>query len=101
MLPTNPQTLTFVGNIDAVMIVGRFMASAIICRIIVAYELAGMAAAEETRAKGQQKTNSGELKKGEHATRERSEDPALGRKTFGTGSGSAGNSTYDLYSIGV
>jgi hypothetical protein len=43
--------LTFVGTPDAVMIAARFMASAIICRIIVAYELAGMAAAEGTRAR--------------------------------------------------
>jgi hypothetical protein len=69
------------------MIVGRFMASAIICRIIVAYELAGMTAAEGTRVKGQQKANFGDVEKGKFATREKSEDPALGRNTFGTGSG--------------
>jgi hypothetical protein len=33
------------------MIVGRIMASAVICRIIVAYELAGITAAEETMVK--------------------------------------------------
>jgi hypothetical protein len=69
------------------MIVGRFMASAVICRIIVAYELAGMTAAEGTRVKGQQKANVGDLEKGNNATREQSEDPALDRNTFGTGSG--------------
>jgi hypothetical protein len=65
------------------MIVARFMTSAIICRIIVAYELAGLTAAEE-KAKGQQKANSGELES------EKGEDPA-----------GAGNSAYDIYSIGV
>jgi hypothetical protein len=69
------------------MIVGRFMASAVICRIIVAYELAGMTAAEGIRVKGQQKANVGDLEKGNNATREKSEDPALDRNTFGTDSG--------------
>jgi hypothetical protein len=41
-----------VGTRYATMIVARFMVSTIICRIIVAYELAGITAAEETREKG-------------------------------------------------
>ena len=68
------------------MIVARFMASAIICRIIAAYELAGMTAAEETRATGQQKANSGDLEEGKYATCKKSDDPARGRNTFSTGS---------------
>lgn len=80
----NPQTLIFIGNIDAVMIVARFMISTIVCRIIVAYELAGLTAVEETREKGHQKANSGELES------EKSENPA-----------SAANGAFDMSSMGV
>jgi hypothetical protein len=66
------------------MIVARFMASAIICRIIVAYELAGLTAAEETKGKGPPKSNSRALDS------EKSKGPA-----------SAGSSAYDRYCMGV